>query len=82
MKRKYREIGWSIVATHGLLFSLLWWTLSNGNVKSWWIGVLALVFAVVASVVLLPPVPLVWRERLKFTPFFVRRSLQSGVDVA
>lgn len=82
MMFKYQEIGWSTVASRGLLFSLLWWTLTDGNVKSWWVGVPAVSFAVIASIALLPPVPLVWRELLKFTPFFLWRSLQGGADVA
>lgn len=36
----------------------------------------------IASIVLLPPLSLVWRELLKFTPFFLWRSLQGGADVA
>jgi len=79
---KYKEIGWSTVASRGPLFSLLWWILTDGNVQSWWIGVPAVSFAVIASIALLPPVPLVWRELLKFTPYFLWRSLQGGVDVA
>jgi hypothetical protein len=35
-------------------------------------------FALIASVALLPPVHLVWRELLKFAPFLLRRSLQGG----
>jgi len=39
-------------------------------------------FTVIVSIALLPPAPLVWRELLKFTPFFLRRSLQGGANVA
>lgn len=82
MKQPCQQTGWSTVASRALLFSLLWWALSDGNVQSWWVGVPAVSFAVIASVALLPPVPLVWRELLMFVPFFLRRSLQGGADVA
>jgi multicomponent Na+:H+ antiporter subunit E len=82
MMAKYQEIGWSTVAARGLLFSLLWWMLTDGSVESWWVGVPAVSFAVIASIALLPPLPLVWRELLKFTPFFLWRSLLGGADVA
>ena len=82
MMFKYQEMDWSTVASRGLLFSLVWWILTDGNVQSWWVGVPAVSFAVIASIALLPPVPLVWRELLKFTPFFLWRSLQGGTDVA
>jgi len=72
----------STAASRALLFSLVWWALSDGNAQSWWVGVPAVSFAVIASVALLPPVPLVWRELLMFAPFFLRRSLQGGADVA
>jgi multicomponent Na+:H+ antiporter subunit E len=56
--------------------------LTGGNVQSWWIGVPAVIFAVTASITLLPSIPLVWRELLRFAPFFLRHSLQGGADVA
>ena len=79
---KFQEIGWSTVTSRSLLFSLVWWILTDGNVQSWWVGVPAVSFAVIASIALLPTVPLVWQELLKFTPFFLWRSLQGGADVA
>jgi multicomponent Na+:H+ antiporter subunit E len=82
MMAKYQEIDWSTVASRGLLFSLLWWILTDGSVESWWVGVPAVSFAVIASIALLPPLPLVWQELLKFTPFFLWRSLLGGADVA
>ena len=82
MMSKFQEIGWSTVTSRSLLFSLVWWILTDGNVQSWWVGVPAVSFAVIASIALLPTVPLVWQELLKFTPFFLWRSLQGGADVA
>ena len=49
---------------------------------SWWIGVPAILLAVLVSSVLLPPIPFVWHELLRFIPFFLARSLLGGVDVA
>ena len=76
------QIGWSTVVSRALLFSFVWWALSEGDTESVWIGVTVVSFAVVASVMLLPPVPLIWHELLMFVPFFLWRSLQGGVDVA
>lgn len=82
MKHMDIKTGWSTAASRALLFLLVWWSLSDGNVQSWWIGVPAVSFAVIASVALLPPVPLVWLELLRFAPFFFQRSLLGGADVA
>lgn len=78
----YKEIEWQTAVSRGLLFALLWWMLTDGNAQSWWVGVPVALFAVIASMALLPPVPLVWRELFKLAPFFVWRSLQGGTDVA
>jgi len=75
------EIG-STITTRGILFSLIWWVLTNGDISSWWIGVPAVVFAVIASMVLIPPVSLVWSACFRFVPFFFIHSLMGGVDVA
>lgn len=63
-------------------FLLIWWILTDGAINSWWIGVPAVLLAVVASILLLPPVKFAWFEFLKFVPFFLSRSLQGGADVA
>jgi multicomponent Na+:H+ antiporter subunit E len=82
MLSNVRKMTWSSVMTRTLVFSLVWWVLTEGNVHSWGIGVPAVAFAVVASIALLPPAPLVWRELLGFAPFFFWRSLRGGADVA
>jgi multicomponent Na+:H+ antiporter subunit E len=66
----------------GLLFSIIWWILADGSALSWWIGVPAVLLAVIASIALVPPVGLAWVEFLRFIPFFFKHSLMGGADVA
>lgn len=82
MKQKGRRIDWPTVASRALLFSFLWWALTDGKSGSWWIGAPAVVTAVLASVKLVPLTGLVWREVMGFIPFFFWHSLKGGVDVA
>ncbi|MCC6924024.1 MAG: Na+/H+ antiporter subunit E [Nitrosomonas sp.] len=72
----------SDIALRVLLFTLLWMILSNGNPSSWAIGAPAILLAVIASIALIPPVPLVWSEVPAFIGFFLIRSLAGGADVA
>jgi len=76
-------------STHGLsivlrlaTFLLIWWVLTNGAVSSWWFGVPAVLLALITSIVLVPPMHLVWYECIKFVPFFLKNSLIGGIDVA
>lgn len=64
------------------MFSIVCWILTDGAASSWWIGVPAVLPAVMTSTVLLPPVTFSWYEFLKFVPFFLVRSLIGGTDVA
>ena len=48
------NIPWSTLVSRGLLFSLIWWILTDGTASSWWIGVPAVVLALITSVALLP----------------------------
>ncbi len=74
---------WSTIISRGIQYSALWWILADGNLTSWWIGVPAVLFAVITSVILFPPATnLRWFEILKFIPFFLFRSLLGGIDVA
>lgn len=70
----------SVVRT--ALFSFIWWALTNGDASSWWLGVPAIVLAVMASLTLIPPVPLLWSAWFRFVPLFFIRSLIGGIDVA
>ncbi len=73
---------WSTIISRGILFTLIWWVLTDGTVSSWWIGGPAVVLAVAVGTALIPPVPFMWRRFLRFMPFFFWRSLLGGVDVA
>jgi len=72
----------SNLLSRGILFSLIWWILADGAAASWWIGVPAVMLAVITSVALLPSVPLVWYQVPRFVSFFIKHSLLGGVDVA
>lgn len=76
------KICWSSIISRLGLFALIWWILTDGAAPSWWIGVPAVLLAVITSAALIPPVSLVWYEFLRFVPFFLVRSLTGGVDVA
>ncbi|MCW9023647.1 MAG: Na+/H+ antiporter subunit E [Gammaproteobacteria bacterium] len=65
-----------------LLFSFIWWILTDGAVNSWWIGIPAVILATLTSVALIPPVKLVWYEVVRFVPYFIFRSVTGGFDVA
>ena len=68
--------------TRGLLFSLIWWALTNGDLSSWVIGGPAVMLALIVSMLLIPSTPLVWRAGVKFVFLFMLRSLMGGIDVA
>lgn len=76
------KINWWTLASRAGLFLLIWWVLTDGAVTSWWIGVPAVLLAVMVSAALTPPVPFLWSGFLRFVPFFLIRSLLGGVDVA
>ena len=73
---------WFTIASRGVLFLLIWWVLTGGVASSWWIGVPTVLLAVIVSTALVPPIPFVWFEFLKFVVFFFRYSLLGGMDVA
>jgi len=73
---------WSGMVFRGGLLALIWWVLSDGAVESWWVGVPAVLLALICSVALIPPWPFNGYAFLRFAPFFLIRSLRGGVDVA
>jgi multicomponent Na+:H+ antiporter subunit E len=70
------------LVTRAVLFSALWWTLTEGVAYSWSIGIPAVLLATVGSWGLLPAPRVAWLELLRFVPFFLLRSMLGGVDVA
>jgi len=70
------------ILTRGILFSMIWWALTNGDISSWLIGMPAVVLALIISILLIPPMSLKWSGGLKFMSFFMTRSLMGGIDVA
>jgi multicomponent Na+:H+ antiporter subunit E len=82
MKMLNQVIDGPTVVSRVLLFSIIWWALTDGTAGSWWIGVPAVACTSIVSVALVPPVGLVWREVMGFVPFFLWHSLKGGADVA
>jgi len=64
------------------LFTLVWWTLTDGAKSSWLVGVPVVLFATLVSVILLPPFSWSLIGVVRFIPFFLWRSLCGGIDVA
>jgi multicomponent Na+:H+ antiporter subunit E len=81
MNKTDQGLDWSTVVSRALLFSIMWWALTDGAAGSWWIGVPAVTCAVIVSVALIPPSGIVWREVMGLVPFFLWHSLKGG-DVA
>lgn len=65
-----------------LLFSLIWWLLTEGQSGAWGMGVWLVLIGAALSVSMAPPVGWSLLGLLRFIPFFVRYSLVGGVDVA
>ncbi len=72
-----RSGGWRAV-----LFALLWWVLTDGEMNSWLVGAPVVLSATLASVMLLPPFSWSLMGIIRFVPFFLWRSLRGGMDVA
>ena len=70
------------IVSRTLIFFLIWWALTNGAIASLWIGVPAIIVAVVVSIRLLPHTTFNWYQFLFFIPFFLKHSLLGGIDVA
>ncbi|MCF6217417.1 MAG: Na+/H+ antiporter subunit E [Gammaproteobacteria bacterium] len=77
-----RQQWFSSTLLRGLFLAFIWWSLSGGVAASWWLGVPAVVLALLVSILLLPPQRLVWHALFRFIPFFLIRSLLGGADVA
>lgn len=62
----------------------LWVVLTEGELKGWAVGLLAIIAAAGASLRLLPPgsVRISPRGLIRFLPFFLAASFSGGIDVA
>ncbi len=65
-----------------VLFSLIWWVLTDGAMNSWPIGLPAVLLATLLSVMLMPALSWSLRGILRFIPYFLWYSMRGGVDVA
>ena len=64
-----------------LVFSLIWWVLTNGDRGSWLIGVPAVFLATWLSILLLPSSSWSLSGIVRFVPFFLWQSLCASVNV-
>jgi len=65
-----------------ILFSLMWWILTDGAMDSWPVGLPVVLIATLASVMLMPPLSWSLRGMALFIPYFLWHSIRGGVDVA
>jgi hypothetical protein len=55
---------------------LLWWILTDGVASSWWIGIPAVLFAVIVRNTILSHRVIIWSEVPRFLLFFILHSLR------
>lgn len=67
-----------------LLLALLWFVLSEGDLRYWGLILMAVLCAAFASLILVPGNGLGWSLGgwIRFVPFFIGQSVLGGVDVA
>ena len=65
-----------------LLFTLIWWILTDGAMNSWLVGAPVVLLSTIASIMLLPPFSWSLTGIIRFIPFFLWRSLCAATDVA
>lgn len=67
-----------------ILMAGLWAVLSGGSLSTWWFGLPAAIVASIISIKLLPPEKRLWSLKgiILFIPFFIRQSVEGGLDVA
>ncbi|CAH1202041.1 conserved membrane hypothetical protein [Candidatus Nitrotoga sp. BS] len=73
-----------VLVWRATLFTALWWILTEGNFVAWGVGLVSVILALVASLILFPP----GTSRLSLTGlagflgFFLVQSVKGGVQVA
>lgn len=74
------------VALRIVVFTLLWWLLTQGDTASWVLGVPTVGLAILVSLYMMPAGGWHWGVSpygvLRFVLFFLRKSLISSIDVA
>ena len=65
-----------------MLFSLVWWLLTDGATASWPVALPAILLATLVSVRLMPALSWSVSGMLLFVPYFLWHSMRGGVDVA
>jgi multicomponent Na+:H+ antiporter subunit E len=73
---------WLDTVSYSGIFLLLWCLLTDGAASSWWIGIPAVLLALVISFSLDLPTISLWSKLPGFLLFFFLHSLQGGMDVA
>lgn len=78
------HVTWRLLLRRSLELAAIWLILTGGRADGWLPGVVVVIPAAVASLLL--PATHAWSWRLaglcRFLPFFLRRSLLAGLDVA
>ena len=65
-----------------VLFTLIWWILTDGVIASWWVGVPVVLLSTIVSMILLPPFSCSLMGIIAIIPFFLWHSLCGATDVA
>ncbi len=65
-----------------VLFTALWWIITEGKIESWYLGIPVVILATMTSIPLWNKIPLSFTGLLRFIPFFLWNSLRGGSDVA
>lgn len=65
-----------------LVFTLIWWIFTDGDMSSWSVGFPVILIVTWISVMLMPPLSWSLFGFLRFIPYFFWRSICAGIDVA
>jgi multicomponent Na+:H+ antiporter subunit E len=75
---------WRPIIVRLMLFAAIWWLLTGGSTKTWGLGAVVVIAALIMSLRLLPPGPhhISLAALFTFSLFFVVRSVIAGTQVA
>lgn len=73
-----------VLVWRGTLFTALWWILTEGDFVAWGVGLVSVILALAASLILFPPGPsrLSLTGLVGFLGLFLVQSVKGGVQVA